>query len=115
MATDPTNEQMILELLATGGEMAGVDMVERQPKLSERTIYVVLARMEKQDFVMSHRQARKGTRGLGVRLYTITPTGIRKLRSVRAAAAALRGDLPEEMFDVVGNLVAARPGKRRGI
>lgn len=112
--SDLTNEQIILELLAQGGELAAIDMVGQQPRLSERTIYVVLSRMEKQDYVTSRREARKGTRGLGVRLYTITPTGTRKLRSVRAAAATLRGDLAEELFNAQGDLVMAKSSKRRG-
>lgn len=87
-------EALILDLLAEGREMYGLEMVEASKKRIKRgTVYVTLARMEQKGYVNSQQEASgPGAIGLPRRMYRVTPFGAR----VREAWALVRRTLAWE-------------------
>lgn len=87
-------ESLILDLLAEGREMYGLELVEASNRRIKRgTVYVTLARMEKKGYVGSRQEATgPGAIGLPRRMYRITSFGAR----VRAAWAVVRRTLAWE-------------------
>lgn len=80
-------EMLILNMLITGGELYGLQLVEESKgHLKRGTVYVTLDRMEDKGYVESRTEsARPGEPGLPRRLYRATGFGLR----VRDAVAAL--------------------------
>jgi len=83
-------EQAILELLASHGELYGLQLVERsEGALKRGTVYVTLQRMEEKGWVESHLEARDvPAAGLPRRLYRPTRPGLALLRAIELAATA---------------------------
>jgi PadR family transcriptional regulator len=79
----PKKERLILELLASGGPMYGLALVERsQGALKRGTVYVTLGRMEAKGLVESEQEpAAAGAIGLPRRIYRPTTLGERILRA----------------------------------
>jgi DNA-binding PadR family transcriptional regulator len=79
----PGKEQLILELLASGGPMYGLQLVERADGALKRgTVYVTLGRMEAKGLVESEQEPLPcGAIGLPRRIYRTTPLGMRLLRA----------------------------------
>jgi PadR family transcriptional regulator, regulatory protein PadR len=79
----PKKERLILELLATGGPMYGLQLVERSDGgLKRGTVYVTLGRMETKGLVASEQETPDpGAIGLPRRLYRPTALGTRMLRA----------------------------------
>ncbi len=87
MSDEPTRlsaiEMLILKMLiANGGEMYGLEMIEQSGKRLKRgTIYVTLGRMEEKGLIESRKEeSRPGARGLPRRLYKPALHGIRTLQ-----------------------------------
>ena len=80
----------ILQLLASGQRLCGVDMIENDITISRAGIYVVLDRMETEGLISGDFEPRKGVRGRGVKVYEITADGALKLRRTLAALAVTR-------------------------
>ena len=80
-------EMLILDLLAQGRDMYGLELVEASSgRIKRGTVYVTLYRMEQKGFVASHQEARaQGAIGLPRRMYRATPLGSR-VREVWALA-----------------------------
>jgi DNA-binding PadR family transcriptional regulator len=76
-------EQLILELLAAGGPMYGLLLVERSGGTLKRgTVYVTLGRMEAKGLVESEQEPPvPGSIGLPRRIYRLTALGERMLRA----------------------------------
>ena len=100
MSEDPTRlsslEQVVLKLLiASSGEMYGLEMIEQSGgRLKRGTIYVMLGRMEEKGYVASRKEKpRSGARGLPRRLYKPTALGQQILAAweVDSDAIGLRG------------------------
>ena len=87
----PRKEQAILELLASGGPMYGLQLVERSAGALKRgTVYVTLGRMEAKGLVQSEEQPLPpGGIGLPRRIYCLTALGERMLRAWAAFAGEL--------------------------
>jgi DNA-binding PadR family transcriptional regulator len=87
-------EAVILDLLADGGEMYGLELVARSKRALKRgTVYVTLGRMEEKGYVVSRLEDKPaGGTGLPRRLYRPTPLGLR----VRDAWSLLRSTLAWE-------------------
>jgi DNA-binding PadR family transcriptional regulator len=85
-------ESIILGLLVDGGDLYGLELVERsQGALKRGTVYVTLARMEDKGFVRAHRDKNaEGHPGLPRPRYRVTAQGARALEALRLATAALR-------------------------
>jgi PadR family transcriptional regulator, regulatory protein PadR len=83
-------EHRILELLASDGELYGLQLVERsQGRLKRGTVYVTLQRMEEKGLVESRVESRDPPLpGLPRRLYRPTRSGLSLLRAIELAAAA---------------------------
>ena len=83
-------EHRILELLASDGELYGLQLVERsQGRLKRGTVYVTLQRMEDKGLVESRLESRDPPLpGLPRRLYRPTRSGLALLRAIELAAAA---------------------------
>ena len=83
-------EHRILELLASDGELYGLQLVERsQGRLKRGTVYVTLQRMEDKELVESRLESRQTPLpGLPRRLYRPTRSGLALLRAIELAAAA---------------------------
>jgi PadR family transcriptional regulator len=79
----PRKEQLILELLAAGGPMYGLLLVERSAGALKRgTVYVTLGRMEAKGLVESEQEPPvPGSIGLPRRIYRLTTLGERTLRA----------------------------------
>lgn len=69
----------ILQLLATHGEMYGLDMIRQDDRLKMGTIYLHLGRLEDEGKVTGRKEDPKSPSQLQRRLYTITDVG-RKAR-----------------------------------
>lgn len=84
-------ESLILELLATRGEMYGLQLVAgSRGRLKRGTIYVTLGRMEEKGYVTSHLEdAPPDAGGLPRRLYEPTALGRRVLEAYAAIARLL--------------------------
>jgi PadR family transcriptional regulator len=87
-------ESLILELLARGEELYGLQLVAASKgRLKRGTVYVTLGRMEDKGYVTSRAEdAPDGAGGLPRRLYEATPFGLRVLK----AWATLRRHLSPE-------------------
>jgi DNA-binding PadR family transcriptional regulator len=77
--TLPSKEALILELLADGTEMYGLQLVAASRKRLKRgTVYVTLGRMEEKGYIVSRLEpAPPDAGGLPRRLYEATPFGHR--------------------------------------
>lgn len=81
-------EVVILQLLQSGGEMYGLEMVRASDRLKRGTIYVMLQRMEEKGYVTS-RKEHAGSQGRSPRrIYRMTGAGARALRAHHAGSAA---------------------------
>ena len=82
-ATLPPKERLILELLASGGPMYGLQLVEKAAGgLRRGTVYVTLGRMEAKGLVASQQEPQPpGAIGLPRRTYQLTGLGERMLRA----------------------------------
>lgn len=76
-------ESLILELLAHGDELYGLQLVAASKgRLKRGTVYVTLGRMEDKGYVRSRAEdAPDGAGGLPRRLYEATPLGLRVLKA----------------------------------
>lgn len=76
-------ESLILDLLAHGEELYGLQLVAASKgRLKRGTVYVTLGRMEDKGYVTSHAEdAPDGAGGLPRRLYEATPYGLRVLKA----------------------------------
>lgn len=81
--TLPPKERLILELLASGGPMYGLQLVDQAGGALKRgTVYVTLGRMEAKGLVASEQEPQPpGAIGLPRRTYRITGLGERMLRA----------------------------------
>jgi PadR family transcriptional regulator len=72
-------ESLILDLLARGDELYGLQLVAASKgRLKRGTVYVTLGRMEGKGYVTSRAEnAPDGAGGLPRRLYEVTPLGVR--------------------------------------
>jgi len=89
-------ESRILEmLLAVGGEMYGLEMVDSgEGKLKRGTIYVTLQRLQQKGLVDSRLEPRTPPEtGIPRRLYSITGFGQRVLEAYEAAHSTLASAL----------------------
>jgi PadR family transcriptional regulator, regulatory protein PadR len=79
----PPKERLILELLAGGGPMYGLQLVEQSHGALKRgTVYVTLGRMEAKGYLVSEQESLPpGAIGLPRRIYRPTPLGERMLRA----------------------------------
>jgi DNA-binding PadR family transcriptional regulator len=84
-------ETAILQLLAGGAEMYGLQIVtESDGVIGRGTVYVTLARMQDKGFIGSRQEAQPaGATGLPRRLYRIAGEGARVLRAWEGAAKRL--------------------------
>ena len=76
-------ESLILELLARGEELYGLQLVTASKgRLKRGTVYVTLGRMEGKGYVTSRAEdAPEGAGGLPRRLYEATPQGLRVMKA----------------------------------
>ena len=76
-------ESLILDLLAHGDELYGLQLVAASKgRLKRGTVYVTLGRMEDKGYVTSRAEdAPDGAGGLPRRLYEATPFGLRVLKA----------------------------------
>jgi PadR family transcriptional regulator PadR len=87
-------EHLILQLLSSGGEMYGLELVGASRKRLKRgTVYVTLGRMEEKGYISS-RLADEATPGGGLPLRLYQPTGLG--RRLLVLAAELSGQLVPE-------------------
>jgi DNA-binding PadR family transcriptional regulator len=88
-------EELILQLLIVGGEMYGLELVEKSGGLLPRgTVYVTLERMADRGLVDSRQSPReRGVSGIPRRLYRPTGAGARAFRTVQATRARVLGAL----------------------
>ena len=85
-------ELVVLGLLASRGDMFGLQMVKESNKAIGRgTIYVTLARMEKKGLVESFRKDAGNSIEDYKKHYKITGMGQRTLRDMENALAAWKG------------------------
>jgi PadR family transcriptional regulator, regulatory protein PadR len=84
-------ERVILDMLASGRPMFGLQLVEESNGALKRgTVYVTLSRMEDKGYVESEQEGRpEGAIGLPRRLYRPTPLGERVLRAWTVLAREL--------------------------
>jgi DNA-binding PadR family transcriptional regulator len=82
------NEVEVLQLLASGREMYGLELIKRSGgTLKRNSIYVVLGRMEDQSYIKGREVKVEGMPGLPRRLYKITGLGQQALAMWNAAQA----------------------------
>jgi PadR family transcriptional regulator len=76
-------ESLILDLLARGDELYGLQLVAASKgRLKRGTVYVTLGRMEDKGYVTSRAEdAPDGAGGLPRRVYEITPQGARVMKA----------------------------------
>jgi PadR family transcriptional regulator PadR len=76
-------ESLILDLLARGEELYGLQLVvASKGRLKRGTVYVTLGRMEDKGYVTSRAEdAPDGAGGLPRRVYEITPQGARVMKA----------------------------------
>src|SRR5581483_10950426 len=81
--TLPRKERLILDLLASGGPMYGLQLVEQSGgSLKRGTVYVTLGRMEAKGLVQSEQESLPtGGIGLPRRIYRPTALGERARRA----------------------------------
>jgi PadR family transcriptional regulator PadR len=89
--TLPRKERAILELLASGGPMFGLQLVERSDGTLKRgTVYVTLGRLEAKGLIQSEQEPLPaGGIGLPRRIYRVTTLGDRVLRAWTTMAREL--------------------------
>lgn len=89
---------MILELLATHGELFGLRLVELSGgSLKRGTVYVTLGRMQEKGYLESrHEPMAAGAIGLPRRLYRPTAYAQRVLQAWQVAGRMIRGERPQE-------------------
>src|SRR5204862_7588867 len=78
-----SKESLILDLLARGDELYGLQLVAASKgRLKRGTVYVTLGRMQDKGYVTSRvEDAPDGAGGLPRRLYEITPHGARVMKA----------------------------------
>ena len=82
-------EYLILDLLRSGSERFGLEMVkESNGALKRGTIYVTLTRMVDKGYLTSRQEDSPNDPGIPRRLYMITGEGARAMRIADAAMAA---------------------------
>lgn len=82
-------EYQILDLLRSGAERFGLEMVrESNGALKRGTIYVTLTRMVEKGYLTSRQENTPSDPGMPRRLYVITGDGARAVRITDAAMAA---------------------------
>jgi PadR family transcriptional regulator PadR len=82
------NEVEVLQLLAGGRQLYGLELIKRSGgTLKRNSIYVVLGRMEDQGYIKGREVKVKGTPGLPRRLYKVTGLGQQALAMWDAAQA----------------------------
>jgi PadR family transcriptional regulator, regulatory protein PadR len=93
-----TTERTILELLTSGPELFGLQLVKQsRGTLKRGTVYVTLGRMQDKGFVESRTEPLPpGGIGLPRRLYRPTAYGLRVLDSWNVAAHAFARYTPRE-------------------
>ncbi|NTF23495.1 hypothetical protein G6L37_34560 [Agrobacterium rubi] len=74
-----TIELEIMELLAPGGGLYGLEMVKASDKIKRGTVYVYLSRMEDKEWVRSEAEKVASMPGLPRRRYWLTDAGKRIL------------------------------------
>jgi len=76
-------ESLILDMLARGEELYGLQLVTASKgRLKRGTVYVTLGRMEQKGYVTARaEEAPDGAGGLPRRLYQATPYGLRVLKA----------------------------------
>ena len=85
-------EYVILDLLRSGREMYGLEMVKSADgKLKRGSVYVTLSRMEEKGYVESRQECDAPYAGLPRRLYRIVALGQRAMSAEDAAATAFGG------------------------
>jgi PadR family transcriptional regulator, regulatory protein PadR len=91
-------ERLILELLIEGGELFGLQLVERSHgRLKRGTVYVTLGRMQDKGLLESSQEPLPpGAIGLPRRLYRPTGHGLRVLEAWRLAERMFLDARPEE-------------------
>ena len=89
-------EIVVLELLVSGGEMYGLEMVRNSSRIKRGTIYVTLDRMTDKGLVKSRREKNPGDSGLPRRIYDLTGLGTRALQAQYAFQAVMTGPLAPE-------------------
>lgn len=91
-------ERLILELLMDGGELFGLQMVERSAgRLKRGTVYVTLGRMHDKGYLESRQEdLPPGAIGLPRRLYRPSGYARRVLAAWKLAEDMLRGAQPQE-------------------
>lgn len=82
-------EYTILDLLRSGGELYGLEMInESEGKLKRGSIYVTLSRMEQKGYIESRQEIDTSISGMPRRLYKINGLGQKLLNAADAAQAA---------------------------
>jgi DNA-binding PadR family transcriptional regulator len=91
-------ERLILELLASDGELFGLEMIDRSGgRLKRGTVYVTLGRMQEKGYLESRREPLPpGGIGLPRRLYRPSGLGRRVLDAWRLAERAFVVQRPQE-------------------
>jgi DNA-binding PadR family transcriptional regulator len=87
VALPSRKESLVLELLAAGGELYGLQLVEASGgRLKRGTVYVTLSRMEEKGYISSRLDESAGLAGLPRRRYKPTALG-RRLREATTLLA----------------------------
>src|SRR5689334_16511780 len=92
-----SKEALVLEILAAGSELYGLELVGRsRGELKRGTVYVTLGRMEQKGYVTARHEERgpNPRAGLPRRLYRATALGLGLLRVYGQSAAILAGATP---------------------
>lgn len=85
-------EYLILDILRSGSEHFGLEMVKASDgQLKRGTIYVTLSRMADKGYVTSRQEKEPTDPGMPRRLYSISGQGSRVLNANDAAKAAMSG------------------------
>jgi PadR family transcriptional regulator, regulatory protein PadR len=83
-------EYRILDLLRSGVERYGLEMVkESDGALKRGTVYVTLTRMVEKGYLRSRQEREPTEPGLPRRLYQITGSGLQMLNAIDLAASML--------------------------
>lgn len=84
-------EYLILDMLRSGQELYGLEMVKANPKKLKRgTIYVTLMRMEEKGYVSSRHEKDPRDPGMPRRMFMITGKGVSALSIADASLAAAK-------------------------
>ncbi|MEO0398011.1 MAG: PadR family transcriptional regulator [Pseudomonadota bacterium] len=85
-------ENIILENLASGGAMFGLQLVDRDKRLKRGSIYVLLNRLEKKGFVKTSAEDVQDPDGLKRRRFIITGKGRKVMLAYGALQTAIGGE-----------------------